>query len=385
MRLSGQQVRLASVALLALACAGCTSPAPAPSASPESSARATHSAPPEPVALPPIERGQYLPGAEASVVSTSLDAPWSIVELRDGVLLVSERDTGVVKEVLSDGSAGAVGTVPGVAAAGEGGLMGLAVLEDGDARYLYAYFTASNDNRIVRMSLTGTRGSFSLGGVEDVLTGIPKASNHNGGRIAFGPDGMLYATTGDASRAQIAQDPASLGGKILRMTPTGGVPADNPIPGSYTYSYGHRNPQGIAWDADGTLCAAEFGQNTWDELNRIEPGANYGWPEVEGISNDDRFVNPVHQWSTTQASPSGLAIRGDTAFLAALRGERLWAIDLTNPNEAAGHFVEEYGRIRDVLVASDGSLLFLTNNTDGRGSPFPGDDHLLRVPLAAAS
>ena len=162
-----------------------------------------------------------------------------------------------------------------------------------------------------------------------MLSGLDKAGNHNGGRIAFGPDGMLYATVGDAGDPDTAQDPASLNGKILRMTPTGKVPDDNPIDGSLVYSMGHRNPQGLAWDSDGQLWAAEFGQDTWDEFNRIEPGGNYGWPVVEGIGrrrSPDAYIDPWAQWPTDDASPSGLTYVDGTFFMAGLGGERLWAI-----------------------------------------------------------
>jgi glucose/arabinose dehydrogenase len=236
----------------------------------------------------------------------------------------------------------------------------------------------------VRMPLTGAPGSLGLGAPEDVLTGIPKAGNHNGGRIALGPDGFLYATAGDAGTPDAAQDPASLSGKILRMTPDGQPAPGNPF-GNFTWSFGHRNPQGLAWDAAGELWAAEFGQNTWDELNRIDRGANYGWPVVEGQSGDARFVDPVMQWSTSEASPSGLAIVGDTFFLAALRGERLWSVapaTAGGPLSATPWFAGELGRLRDVTAGPEGELWFISNNTDGRGSPSAGDDRLYRVPLA---
>ena len=161
-------------------------------------------------------------------------------------------------------------------------------------------------------------------------------------------------------------------------------PADNPFPGSVVYSLGHRNPQGIAWDADGRLWAAEFGQNTWDELNLITPGANYGWPIVEGASGRAGFVDPVAQWSTSEASPSGLTYIGGTLFLAALRGERVWGVT-PGPEgatvEIAAYFVGELGRVRDVAPGPDGTLWILTNNTDGRGNTRAGDDRLMEADL----
>lgn len=172
-----------------------------------------------------------------------------------------------------------------------------------------------------------------------------------------------------------------MSGKILRMTPDGDVPLDNPFPNSFVYSYGHRNSQGIAWTEDGTMYASEFGQDTWDELNRIEAGGNYGWPEVEGIVGEDGFIDPLQQWSPDDASPSGIAIHDGSIYIANLRGERLRTVPLADPATADEQFVDVYGRLRDVVVAPDGSLWILTNNTDGRGDPNRGDDRILRVPL----
>jgi glucose/arabinose dehydrogenase len=376
-------VALASVAVLA-ACVGAPERSPLPSTPPGTPASPTATATPTPSGPPPV----LLPSGGVEVVAQGLQAPWSILRLPDGGVLVSERDTANVVEVLGDGSLRVAASVPGVVPGGEGGLLGLAFrpTDGDDPDYVYAYFTAASDNRIVRMPLTGEPGSLGLGAPEDVLTGIPKAGNHDGGRIRFGPDGFLYATAGDAGNRDTAQDPGSLSGKILRMTPEGRPAPGNPFD-NFTWSFGHRNPQGIAWDANGDLWAAEFGQNTWDELNRIEPGGNYGWPIVEGQAGDPRFIDPVQQWSTADASPSGLAIVGDTLFLAALRGERLWTIA---PATAGGAltatpwFVGELGRLRDVTAGPDGELWFISNNTDGRGSPSPGDDKLFRVRLATA-
>jgi len=361
--------------LLLAGCASETEGAPAPV--PTTTSTTTPSATPEPPALPT---------GESTVVAQDLDAPWSMVRLAGGSTLISERDTATVKELTDAGAVRVAGQVPGVAPGGEGGLLGLAVLETDGAPYLYAYITARLDNRILRFPLVGAAGALSLGPGEEVLTGIAKASNHNGGRIAFGPDGMLYATTGDAGDRNSAQDPASVNGKILRMSATGEIPADNPTPGSLVYSLGHRNPQGIAWDASGNLWAAEFGQDTWDELNAITPGANYGWPVVEGIGSDPAFVNPVAQWRTDDASPSGLAFVRGTFFMAGLGGERLWSIGTadSDPVTTASWFLGEYGRIRDVTAGPDGTLWMLSSNTDGRGDLRSGDDKLIQVGLSTA-
>ncbi|MEU6643526.1 PQQ-dependent sugar dehydrogenase [Saccharomonospora sp. NPDC046836] len=307
-----------------------------------------------------------------TTIASGLEAPWSIAF--DGeTALLSERDSGRILELADDGTPREVGAIDGATPMGEGGLLGIAVHND----HLYAYFTAGDENRVQRYELTGERGSLGLGPAETILEGLPSASYHNGGRIAFGPDGMLYVTVGDAGDRQAAQDRGSLSGKILRLTPDGGVPADNPFDGSPVYSYGHRNPQGIAWGEDRTMYASEFGQDTWDELNVIEPGGNYGWPAVEGIAEDDRYTDPVQQWAPADASPSGMAIAAGSIWIANLRGERLNEVPLDDPTASTEHLVGEQGRLRDVAVAPDSALWVLTNNTDGRGDPGPGDDRVL--------
>ncbi|AZZ53007.1 PQQ-dependent sugar dehydrogenase [Rathayibacter festucae] len=311
----------------------------------------------------------------ASSVAEGLEAPWSVVFVDDGTALVSERDSGRVLELAADGSTREVGVVDGVVAEGESGLLGLAV----DGRTLFAYSTAADGNRIQRFALEGEAGAYALSEPETILDGVPAARTHDGGRIAIGPDGMLYATVGDAGRREAAQDLGELSGKILRMTLDGAVPDDNPYPGSLVWSSGHRNPQGLAWSEDGTLFASEFGQDTWDELNVIEPGANYGWPEVEGIADEDGFVDPVQQWEPGAASPSGMTELDGVLYLANLRGEVLRAVPVADPSASTDYAVGEYGRLRDAVAAPDGSLWFVTSNTDGRGSPGADDDRIIGV------
>jgi len=317
------------------------------------------------------------PVTEPVVVASHLQAPWDVVFYED-TPLVSLRDSGEIVELNADGDSRVAGTVDGVQHRGEGGLLGLAVGSDG---LLYAYLTTAQDNRIVRYELEGTPGALALGDSEIVIDGLPSAGFHNGGRIAFGPDGMLYAGVGDAGNASAAQDPDLLNGKILRMTPDGDVPADNPIADSYVYSLGHRNVQGLGWTSDGRMIAAEFGQDTWDELNVIEPGSNYGWPEVEGMGDTDEFVQPVQVWRTDDASPSGLAIVADTIFIAGLRGERLIAVPADDLGSSVVYFAGRFGRLRTAVGAPDGSIWILTNNTDGRGEPGDDDDRILSVEL----
>ncbi|MBC3193091.1 PQQ-dependent sugar dehydrogenase [Pseudonocardia sp. C8] len=311
----------------------------------------------------------------ADTVASGLGVPWSVAFHR-GVPLVSERDSARILELDGAGGARVVGTVEGVTAVGEGGLLGIAT-HQGE---LYAYSTSAEGNRIQRFPLVGDPGALRLGPPRTILADLPSASYHNGGRIAFGPDGMLYATVGDAGDRDSAQDLGALSGKILRLTPDGGVPADNPFPGSPVYSYGHRNPQGLAWADDGTLFASEFGQNTWDELNVIEPGANYGWPLVEGIAGRPGHVDPVQQWDPADASPSGIAIHRGRILVANLRGERLFAVPVSAPATSVELHTGTYGRLRDVVVAPDGTPWIVTSNTDGRGDPSAGDDRVVRIP-----
>jgi glucose/arabinose dehydrogenase len=313
-----------------------------------------------------------------ATVLEGLEAPWEIVTTRDGRVFVTERDSGVVSEVV-DGTTREVLRLP-VSASGEGGLLGLAAspdfVTDG---WLYAYFTSGSDNRIVR---------FRVGGdPEPILTGIPRSSIHNGGRIAFGPDGMLYAGTGDAADTSTAQDPGSLGGKVLRMTRTGGVPPDNPRPGSLVYALGFRNVQGLAWSPAGRLYVAEFGPNRDDEINLVVPGGNYGWPQVTGVANRSGLVDPIAVKQPAEASWSGLAFVpatgpwGDSLLVASLRGQRLWRFELDGTGERIvgeeALFADEFGRLRQVAPLPDGTYWVLTSNRDGRGRPTAGDDRIL--------
>lgn len=319
----------------------------------------------------------YRPLGDANVVVSDLEAPWSVTFLED-TPLISERDSVRILEILPDGGTRTVGEQPDVLAGGEGGLLGLTVGPTGD---LYSYATTDNGNRVTRWTVTGERGSLILGGSEVILDELPSAGVHNGGRIRFGPDDMLYVAVGDAGERGEAQDLNSMAGKILRLMPDGTVPDDNPHEGSPVFSLGHRNVQGIDWAEDGTMFATEFGANTWDELNVIEPGANYGWPEVEGAAERDEIVDPVQQWETSEASPSGMSRVGDTLYIANLRGRVLRAVPVNSPDTSTDYFQDAYGRLRDAVPGPNGTLWLLTNNTDGRGQPQDGDDRLLEVEL----
>ncbi|WP_290856506.1 PQQ-dependent sugar dehydrogenase [Hamadaea sp.] len=319
-----------------------------------------------------------------TVVSTTvlvekLEVPWGVAFLPDGSALVTERESGRVLAVTTDGTSKEVGKITEADSNGEGGLMGIAASPQyAQDQTLFLYYTTKSDNRIARWKIGEQP--------QPIVTGIPISGIHNGGRLGFGPDGFLYAGTGDASHRGNSQDLKSLGGKILRMTTDGKPAPGNPFGDSLVWSYGHRNVQGFAWDSGGHLWATEFGQNNWDEINRIEPGKNYGWPEVEGAAHDARFVDPVVAWQPDEASCSGATISHDRLVVACLRGRRLWVIPL---NGAAGTMaappvaalLDEYGRLRHAALAPDGSVWVLTSNKDGRGQPESSDDRILRVSL----
>jgi glucose/arabinose dehydrogenase len=320
-----------------------------------------------------------------STLAEDLESPWGAAVMPGGDLLVTSRDEGTITRVDAEsGEKTEIGSVPGVAPGGEGGLLGLAISPSfASDRQVYVYFTTASDNRIARLLYDEQKpAGQQLGAPDTVLRGIPKGIIHNGGRIAFGPDKMLYAGTGETGETGLAQDKESLGGKILRMTPDGRPVHGNPEADSVVYSYGHRNVQGLAWDSEKRLWAAEFGQNTWDELNLIEPGKNYGWPEVEGKGGRPGFVEPVAQWRTTEASPSGIAYAQGSIWMAGLLGERLWRIPLsgTAPSADPQPFLEEeYGRLRTVVPAGGNKLWLLSSETDTRGTPESGDDKILQL------
>jgi glucose/arabinose dehydrogenase len=265
--------------------------------------------------------------------------------------------------------------VPGVdTGAGEGGLLGLAVSPHYRRdHWVYAYFTSARDNRIVR---------FHLGGpLHPILTGLRRGFIHNGGRIAFGPDGKLYAGVGETGDRGLAQDLSSRNGKILRIDPNGSIPRGNPFRGSPVWSYGHRNVEGLAWDGKGRLWEAELGQDRFDEVNLIRKGRNYGWPLVEGRGDTrgGRLVNPKVTWPTDAASPAGAAIAKGALYVGALQGRGVWRVPLhgTGVGRPRLLFKGRYGRVRTIVNAPGGRLWLTTSNRDGRGSPHAGDDRIV--------
>ncbi len=337
----------------------------------------------EPPNLPsPTSSVENPPGAIVTEIAHGLDVPWGIAFLPDGSALVTERNTRQIVQVGPEGAVTPVQTIDAARAGGEGGLLGIAASPDyATDGLIFVYYTADNDNRIARLTLGGTP--------TPIVTGIPRSGIHNGGRLAFGPDGYLYASTGDGSEGARSQDLGSLGGKILRITKEGQPAPGNPFPQApLVWSYGHRNVQGLAWDPTGKLFATEFGQSTWDEVNRIEPGNNYGWPTVEGEAENPSFVDPIQQWHTSEASCSGAAFAGSVLVAACLRGERVWLLRINDIGRVEGVPVAalsgQFGRLRAATAAPDGSIWISTSNLDGRGRPHDGDDRILRLVISGA-
>ena len=322
--------------------------------------------------------------AVAGVITTGLRAPWGLAFLPDGSALVAERDTARILRVPAAGGASTVvGTVAGVQPGGEGGLLGIAIAAGSTTTQVFAYYTSANDNRVVALPWDGTKLNGSEAAQRLLLSGIPKGPIHDGGRLRFGPEGFLYVSTGDTGNRDLAQDRTSLAGKILRITVNGSPAPGNPDLPSPVWSLGHRNVQGLAFDSTGRLWASEFGQDKRDEFNLVRGAGNYGWPLFEGPGQDPSYVDPQVTWPTDQASPSGVAIIGDTAYIAALRGKRLWQVPVAGGRAATpvAFFTEKFGRIRTVEPAPDGSLWLVTSNTDGRGNPTATDDQILKVQL----
>ncbi|WP_430500410.1 PQQ-dependent sugar dehydrogenase [Micromonospora trifolii] len=375
-RIHRLRVALAASCAALLFTAGCSFGEPAPDPAGEPPNLPTPSA-----SASPGGAGQQ---AVATVLAKGLRVPWAIAFLPDGGALVTERDNGRILQVGPESGPDGLRvrplqTIPDVAAAGEGGLLGIAVSPDyARDQTVFVYYTTERDNRVARLRLGGQP--------TPILTGIPKANVHNGGGLGFGPDKQLYVSTGDAGQRPLSQDVKSLGGKILRVTPDGKPAAGNPYPNSPVWSLGHRNVQGFAWDAAKRMYAVEFGQNTWDEINQITKGGNYGWPEVEGQAGDKRFTDPIAQWATSDASCSGLAATDRLLVTGCLRGKRLWVMELTDTGTLLGQpselLTNRYGRLRAVAAAPDGSLWVSTSNHDGRGDPAGDDDRLLRVVFA---
>lgn len=326
---------------------------------------------------------------ERTELVTGLNAPWGLAFLPDGSALISERLTGRIRHVPAEGGdAQVVGEVPGVETSSEGGLLGLAVSPDfPENRTIFAYVSGTPTNRVVALEIGEDFRSLRPGRV--LIDGIQTADRHHGGRLYIDPDGHLWIGTGDAFLPENAADDESLNGKILRIGLDGSIPDGNPS-GTAIYSSGHRNVQGITSGPDGTMYASELGHRTWDEVNVLRPGRDYGWPETEGVAGDTGEA-PIFTIHPDDASPSGIAYAHGSLWMGALGGQRLWQlpVDGASPaGEPIEHYRGEYGRIRTVEVAPDGALWIVTSNTDratwGGTDPRPGDDRIVRIELIPA-
>ena len=343
----------------------------------DASASPSQSPQPQPQAITVTALPNGIELAHGRVIAAGLNVPWGIDFFPSDDALVSERDTARLLRISPDGRVTPLGTVPGVTPTAEGGLLGVAVSPAyAEDHAVFVYTTTATDNRV----LAGTVPDLVAGRGEPIVTGIPRGDIHNGGRLAFGPDGALYVTTGETGDGQLAQDLDSLGGKILRVNPDGSVPADNPFPDSPVWTYGHRNVQGIAWDDEDRMWATEFGSELWDEVNLIEPGNNYGWPKAEGTAQLDGMINPYAVFTTFAASPSGLAYAEGSLWLGALQGETTWRVPVRPGGLGTPQAVRlAEARTRTVVAAPDGSLWVTTSNTDGRANIEAGDDRIFSV------
>lgn len=317
---------------------------------------------------------------EPEVIAENLEAPWSIEKIED-TFYITERLGNIVQIEEGEAERQEVELDQEVSTAAEAGFLGFVLAPNfSESNEAYAYYTYEDGddqfNRVITLHLEDNVWSEE----EVLLEGIPSGSVHHGGRLAIGPDDALYATTGDASEPDLAQDLESLGGKIVRMDLDGSIPEDNPFSNSYVYSYGHRNSQGITWDSDGAMYASEHGASANDEINLIESGQNYGWPIIEGEEEQEDLETPLFtSGQETTWAPSGMDTDGEVLYVSALARNAVLEFDLET--DEVNEVVSDFGRIRDVLIEED-NLYFISNNTDGRGDPEENDDRLYSMSLS---
>ncbi|MBA4495727.1 PQQ-dependent sugar dehydrogenase [Paenactinomyces guangxiensis] len=339
-----------------------------------------------PVSEPPAaEEISGIPDLKPETVAQKLRTPWSIA-VHDGTFYISERSGTIVKVNQGNSERQRLKLKHLVYEEGEGGFLGIVLAPDfAQSRLAYAYYTYRENgqtyNRVIMIKELEADGLWTE--TKTLIDKIPGAVFHNGGRLAIGPDQHLYITTGDARQEELAQNVRSLAGKILRLKLNGEIPEDNPFPHSYVYSYGHRNPQGLAWDADGNMYSSEHGPSTvpggHDEINLIKSGKNYGWPKMIGDEKKGEMISPLYHSGDHTWAPSGIAIdQKKQIYVAALRGQQL--LRFSTSSKKAETVLEGMGRFRDVYILDD-ELYILTNNTDGRGVPEESDDRLLKIKL----
>lgn len=312
---------------------------------------------------------------EAETILTELEIPWDL-EMVEDIVLISERPGSIVKMENEEMTRKPVQLENPLADRPEAGLLGIAVPDSYlENQQVAAYYSYTSDQGVFQRIAILEEQEEEWLEIKTILDRIPGGMYHQGGRIEIGPDEKLYATTGDATEPGLAQEQDGLAGKILRMNLDGSVPEDNPFDNSLVYSYGHRNPQGLAWNEAGELYATEHGNQAHDEINRIQAGYNYGWPEIEGSVEAEGMETPlVHSGSGETWAPSGMAYLDDNFYFGSLRGE---AVRQFNPEDhSVAVIAEGYGRIRDVMAVEEG-MYFITNNTDGRGNPGDKDDRLM--------
>jgi glucose/arabinose dehydrogenase len=321
-----------------------------------------------------------LPATE--VIATNLEIPWSLEFLPDGGIILTERP-GRVRLIDAGGALREepLLEIEEVAPRGEGGLLGIVLHPDFEENgYVYIYYTYQDGEALKNEVVRYRKDDMSLVEPATIIDGIHGASIHNGGRIKFGPDGFLYITTGDASESGLAQEVDSLAGKILRLKDDGSLPEDNPFENSPVYSYGHRNPQGLAWDGQERLWATEHGSSARDEVNQIVPGANYGWPVIRGDESAQGMRQPVIHSGEVTWAPSGAAVQDGSLYFAGLRSQSLWRLRLDEEGLTLDRYLEgKYGRIRTVATGKDGMLYICTSNRDGRAVPAADDDQVIRI------
>ncbi|MBO3736308.1 PQQ-dependent sugar dehydrogenase [Actinoplanes sp. NEAU-H7] len=337
---------------------------------------------PRPSVAPTAGEGDAEREVALSVLAKDLEVPWGMAFLPDGGAVVTERDTARILKIGPESTAGGLRVTElrrlgEVTAGGDGGLLGVAVSPKfASDKTLFVYYTTAQDNRIAKIAGDGP--------VQPILTGIPRSADHNGGALAFGPDGLLYAGTGDGTPdGTQAQDPKSLGGKILRITTAGRPAPGNPVRNSPVWSSGHRNVQGLTWDETKRMFATDRGQPRTAELNVVVKGKNYGWPKADGPATNPKFTDPLVSWPTDTSSCAGVATLESMVATACVLGRRLQLLNVTGNGTVLGSpqelLADEFGRLRALAAAPDGSFWVATSNQEDAGQPGPEDDRILRL------